>query len=406
MPDRFDDTGFLLRSLMDNISDKIYFKDRESRFVMLNKTCMKWHGFTSEKDYAGKTDFDVFTKEHAQQAFDDEQRIIATGEPLLGVEERETWEDGTVTWVSTTKMPLRDKNGQIIGTFGISRDITEQKEAQLKASQYAAEIMRINEAMEDDVRMAGELQKTFFPKGYPDFPEGAEAASLLIEFHHHYFAGGILGGDYCAVTKLSEHEAGVFLCDVMGHGVRAALGTAFVRAMVEEISAIENDPGRFLTHMNRVLLPILQQEDVLLFTTACYLVVDVADGSVRAASAGHPLPMYFSGADGSVRWLFEDRSWCGPALALCEGEDYPTIQIEMLPGDAIVMFTDGLFEVAGANRDELGEQRLLEIARRHARLALPNRFTAILDDARQFSSKGTFEDDVCLIGFRLKATMP
>jgi serine phosphatase RsbU (regulator of sigma subunit) len=75
----------------------------------------------------GKTDFDFFTREHAQQAFDDEMRIIETGQPIVGIEEKETWVDKPDTWVSTTKMPLRDSNGVIIGTFGLSRDITEVK---------------------------------------------------------------------------------------------------------------------------------------------------------------------------------------------------------------------------------------------------------------------------------------
>jgi PAS domain S-box-containing protein len=120
----------LLRTLLDNLPDVIYFKDRESRFARINKAHANEFGLNDPAQAVGKTDFDFFTAEHAQGAYNDEQEIIRTGQPVLGKEEKETWPDGRDTWVSTTKMPLRDANGNIIGTFGVSRDITERKQAE------------------------------------------------------------------------------------------------------------------------------------------------------------------------------------------------------------------------------------------------------------------------------------
>ena len=115
---------------MDNLPDAIYFKDRESRFTRINKALAKQFGLSDPVQALGKTDFDFFTPEHAQTCYDDEQRIIRTGQPLVGAQEKETWQDGYITWASTTKMPLRDAHGNITGTFGISRDITERKVAE------------------------------------------------------------------------------------------------------------------------------------------------------------------------------------------------------------------------------------------------------------------------------------
>ena len=131
----------LLQVFMDNVPDNIYFKDRDSRFVRINKAAAKWYGLNSPNEAAGKSDFDLFTREHAQPAYEDEQQVIRSGRPLLHVEEKETWPGGRETWVDTSKLPLRDPEGELIGTFGISRDITEQKRAEisLKAAKEAAE---------------------------------------------------------------------------------------------------------------------------------------------------------------------------------------------------------------------------------------------------------------------------
>jgi len=136
----------LLRALLDNIPDAIYFKDAESRFISTNKAhAERWFGLSDPAQAIGKTDFDFFSEEHAQQAYENEQEIIRTGQPLINMEEKETWPDRPDTWVSTTKMPLRDAEGRIIGTFGITRDITERKRAEEQLQRYAAELERANE---------------------------------------------------------------------------------------------------------------------------------------------------------------------------------------------------------------------------------------------------------------------
>jgi PAS domain S-box-containing protein len=121
---------YLLHSLMDNLPDNIYFKDTASRFIRINKALTSYFGLGDPAQAIGKTDFDFFTEEHARPAYADEQEIMKTGRPVVGKEEKETWLDGRVRWVSTTKMPFRDTNDKIIGTFGLARDITNVKLAE------------------------------------------------------------------------------------------------------------------------------------------------------------------------------------------------------------------------------------------------------------------------------------
>jgi len=129
-----------LKALLDNIPDHIYFKDEKSRFINANKAMYAGHGIAKLEDIIGKTDFDLFTKDHAQPAFDDEQAIIQTGTPIIAKEEKENWPDGKVTWASTTKLPLHDGKGKIIGTFGVSRDITEKKQAEEERRKLEAQM--------------------------------------------------------------------------------------------------------------------------------------------------------------------------------------------------------------------------------------------------------------------------
>jgi PAS domain S-box-containing protein len=121
----------LLRTLMENSTDHIYFKDLQSKFIKTSRAQARGFGLTSADEMVGKTDFDFFSEDHAQPAFDDEQEIIRTGRPIINKVERESWKDGRAEcWALTTKMPLRTKTGKIIGTFGISKDITAIKETE------------------------------------------------------------------------------------------------------------------------------------------------------------------------------------------------------------------------------------------------------------------------------------
>ncbi len=120
----------LMRSLMENIPDAVYFKDDESRFLRVSHSQAGKFHLEVPDNAIGKTDADFFSSEHAQQARDDEKQIMESGEPLVAQVEKETWENREDTWVSTTKMPLRNSEGEIVGTFGISRDVTELKRMQ------------------------------------------------------------------------------------------------------------------------------------------------------------------------------------------------------------------------------------------------------------------------------------
>ncbi|HYE98221.1 MAG TPA: PAS domain S-box protein, partial [Planctomycetota bacterium] len=120
----------LLRVLMDHMPDLIYFKDLESRFIRINRALAARYGLKDPAEAVGRTDADYYPKEFARATREMEKEIIKTGEPRIDVEEKLVWPDGRMLWVSATKLPLRDPQGKIVGTFGVSRDISHLKQAQ------------------------------------------------------------------------------------------------------------------------------------------------------------------------------------------------------------------------------------------------------------------------------------
>jgi PAS domain S-box-containing protein len=147
-----DAERLILSAIMDNLTDHIYFKDLRSRFVMVNRSLADRFGLKTPGEAVGKTDFDFFSEEHAKAAFDDEQDIIQTGRPIMNKEEKETWPDKPVSWVSSTKMPWLGPDGERIGTFGISRDITERKLAEEALHRSEEELRRHRDNLEELVR--------------------------------------------------------------------------------------------------------------------------------------------------------------------------------------------------------------------------------------------------------------
>jgi sigma-B regulation protein RsbU (phosphoserine phosphatase) len=386
----------LLHALMDNIPDTIYFKDPSSRFTLVNRAQAKLLGLERTEDAIGKTDFDFFTPESAGAAFADDQRIMALGEPLIAKEEHMQRADGQWRWVTTTKMPFRDRHGKVMGLMGVSRDITERKLVERKVEHYAAVVAEKNAQLEADLHTARELQQAFLPQQYPRIMADGDAECAL-QFCHRYRPSAAVGGDFFDVLQLSESAVGVIICDVMGKGVQAALVTAMLRALLEELGPFANDPGRFLTGVSHGLQSGLKQMPTPMFATACYLVVDAATGELQYANAGHPSPLHVQCATGAVAPLALADGERGPALGMFEGATYRTVRGQLSAGDVLLLFTDGAFEEIGADGEEYGQQRFIDAVQRRATLAPAKLLDGVLAEVQQFSAHGEFEDDVCLV---------
>jgi len=259
---------------------------------------------------------------------------------------------------------------------------------------------------QSDLRMARQLQHALLPQRFPVLPPTATDEDTTLRFHARYLSTTELGGDFYTVQPLSDTSAGVFVCDVMGHGVRAALVTAMIRTLVEELLPMADDPGRFLAGINRGLLAILKHVEEPLFATAFYLVADVARGHLRYASAGHPAPFLLQRSTGTVAPLPFTGIEAGPALGIFESPTFAAAGQPLSPHDLVILFTDGLYEVRGEDGEEFGYERLLAAVRARHHLPAEQLFDDLIRHAQQQSASGEYDDDVCLLGVEVERTAP
>ena len=278
----------------------------------------------------------------------------------------------------------------------------ERKRMSGQLARYAEELRAKNAQLEADVNMAREIQETFLPHQYPTFPQWVSPEESALSFSHRYIPAAAVGGDFFDVFAITGTTAGVFICDVMGHGMRAALITAIMRGLVEELMPLAADAGKFLTEINRSLRAILRRTHEPFLATAFYLVADAATAELRFSSAGHPSPFRAQRHSGVIESLRSYDPRHGPALGLYEKPTYPTCRAPFAQNDLFLLFTDGLYELNDSNLEEFGQERLLESVRNHLHLPTEPMLDAIIQDARRFAGTEDFEDDVCLVAMIAK----
>jgi serine phosphatase RsbU (regulator of sigma subunit) len=297
---------------------------------------------------------------------------------------------------------LLDGGGGFLGLIPVHTLVRLQTQflraniGQLEAQQRV--IREKNRQMEDDLQMAREIQLAMLPQGRLALPPDAAPDEPCLHFAHLYRPVASVGGDFVHVVPISAHEAGVFIADVMGHGVRSALVTAMLRAMVEEIGSVCADPGLLLGQLNRALAAIIRQAGEMMYATAFYLVADSRAGVVRFASAGHPGPVRASRRTGAVEQLCCPRGIGGPGLCIFENATYGTAEAAFAEDDLILFFTDGLIEAGNHAGELFGIERVCEALQRRENSGVDAMLGDVLREAERFAGGQPFDDDVCLAG--------
>lgn len=400
----------LYHSLVETLPQNIFRKNLLEQFTFANKRFCETLG-KPLAEIIGKTDFDFFPPEMAAQYQRDDQEILKSGRMFETIEENQPPGMDRI-YVNVVKTPLYSATGEIMGLQGIFWDITRRrraeeglKKANLDLARSQEELTAKNNQMTDDLRMAREIQLAILPQQYPLFPKSASRETSVLKFSHRYIPSGEVGGDFFNVLALSETKAGVFICDVMGHGVRSALVTAIVRALVEELTRFAADPGELLGRINHDLRAILKQCGTPLYTTAFYMVVDIETRQLWYSNAGHPKPLIAHRKTGAVDYLENDSGKNQPALGLFGDINFVTTKRSFSPDDLIVLFTDGVYDVE-LDGQLLSPDWLHDQLKTRMQSPVAEIFDQILDQLKRGQGGEEFEDDMCLLGMEISACLP
>ncbi|MGH7950421.1 MAG: SpoIIE family protein phosphatase [Limisphaerales bacterium] len=391
--------------IFDHLIEGIFRTTPDGHYLLANVALARIYGYNSPAELmASVTDIArrLYVDADRREEF---VRLMQANDTITDFESRIYRKDETIIWISENCRAVRDAQGNLLYYEGSVEDITERKHAEEQIRRTTAELARSreelrakNQSREENLRTAREIQNAMLPQQYPVFPRNVPPEQSAFQFTHCYQPAEMVSGDFFNVLQISDSEAGVFICDVTGHGIRAALVTAMIRALSEELKPLAREPGYFLRKLNFDLSNILKSTGSPMLTTAFYLVANYQTGVMRFANAGHPKPLVLRRSENRIEVLANASGHGQPALGLFEEPPYETSEIKLAPGDLVMLFTDGLYEVQGLNEELYSQQRLMLDVQNLFQKPAAQLFSELLETIRAFSVDHEFEDDVCLVG--------
>jgi sigma-B regulation protein RsbU (phosphoserine phosphatase) len=391
--------------VFDHLVEGVFRTTPDGHYLLANVALARIYGYESPAELVAGIK-DIARNLYVEPGRRDEFiRLMQEHDTLSGFESKIYRKDETIIWIAENCRAVRDTEGKLLYYEGTVEDITERKRAEDQIRRATGELSRSREEMraknlimEENLRMAREIQTSMLPQQYPVFPKNVSPEQSAFQFVHRYEPAESVSGDFFSVSALSDNEASMFICDVTGHGVRAALVTAMIRALAEELKPLARDPGMFLRKLNSDLCSILKSTGSPMLTTAFYLVADWTTGVMRFANAGHPKPLFIRRSAGRVEPLVNVTGQSQPALGLFDDPLYQTTEVTLTPGDFVMLFTDGLYEVQGLNEELYSQERMMMDVQSLLSKSNKELFDELLEAIRVFSVSHEFDDDVCIVG--------
>lgn len=384
-----------LRLVIDGVPMNVYFKNLDHQFVIVNRAMANWVDCENPEDLYEKSDRDFYSEEHWLETEADEKRIMEAGEPVIEQVEKETWSGKEDTWVMTSKYPWKDSEGTIVGTFGVSSDVSDLVLAHREMEKQAGKLQKKNVEMAEELALAKEVQLALLPDDIPQFSH--EESRLC--FEKLYRPAPDLTGDFYEVIPLGPDKAGFFICDVAGQGVRSALIVSMLRGLIEKGLESAEAPGEFLTGLNEGLLHMFEESDLEIVATAVYGVVDLATEEIHLSVAGHPNPVAVF--EDGVRQLVPPKEANKGPLGEEAGVTYGCVTAPLKGLRRMFCFSEGLRAAKNDLGELFGVSRIIGIAERGG--PLPKVLERFEEAVEEFASEGgNFRNALCLLAWEVE----
>lgn len=381
----------LFESLMEQTADRIYIKDKKSRFIAASQQLAKMHGFEDRHAVEGLTDFDLFSEEHAQQAYDDEQRIIETEEAIVNKVEKETWADGSVTWVTSSKAPLYLSSGKLAGVLGISRDITAEKIAREQLAESEHRLREQNEIMRSDYESAKKVQSVMIPGRVPHVKH--------VEIAHLWKPMTQVGGDIINFPRNPNNCLLFFMGDVCGHGVTAAFYTVLIKYLTAHSAEVySGNPRDFLNFVNEGVTGRINSGFVT--GLAGHFGTRQKDGSRKLilSHAGHRQVLVYRKVADDIELVDLPN---GTVMGIPGTSASRAKSFELHVGDRFYAFTDGIVEASNPQGEEFGMERVVASFKGLAGKPIQATIDTLYAQVCKFTQVPDQQDDITILAFEL-----
>lgn len=393
----------LLDTIVQILPCRVFVRDTAGRYLLINEEYRRLIGLASREEAVGRRLSDFKSGAKVEKIEREDRKILESGQPLKNqVRFNESPLKGQ-RWVLTSKVPLRDSHEEVRGLVGMTLDISEQKEAEHRAQIAQAALLQKNQQMEAELLVARQLQEKLLSTGFDNHGGyRLDGRGWKVTAHYYYEPSHHLAGDFFFLIRIDDQRLGVIICDVMGHGVKAAMVTMLIRGLMLEVPQILENPAEVLSFLNQKLSSLTRESYFPRFITATYLVIDTAAGEIRLADAGHPVPMVqIDDPDGGEVGEFQ-LEFMGAALGLQPDSEFRFTRLALTDKTQLFLYTDGLVETENAEGEGFGVGRLKEVlaAQGHAgpRKTIEE-MSRVLD---AYTGESFPDDDVCMLAVEIR----
>ncbi len=384
----------LFRAFHGSLPIAAFCKDVQLRFLEANSRFLQLFGLADDRSLRGSREDTFLSPAEAAVVRYLDQRVLATGEPVLDHELAATLPNGRSVALLTTRCPLLDASGRTVGVIATYQDLTQQRAAERQILAHQRELEQRNQAIEFDLDSAQQIQKFLMGRRAEPCP------FLDVQFRYRYMEK--VGGDYVSLRAFDDDSYSMLLADLTGHGVTAALFMALIKYISKEApEEVRSLPAYFLSYLDMEFCGQIPNGFFTAFSATARYQPDTGRVALEYASAGHPVGLVVR-RDGSCETLQQGDF----AIGLLDFVERESHQIQLETGDRLYAYTDGFTEAASPRAEEFGLARLAATLAAARQLPLSSAIDALYQAVDAHTGSDLGQDDMTILAIEATVRAP